>query len=218
MLVVVLIVVGVSLGAGRVQAEDAASGVPLVLPIVVHVGREAGAPVVDEAFVTQQLARANTIFAPYGVGFRLRQTIAGPDGARMETRADRDALGAHVRAGVINCFVVASLRDVDEPSRMRRGVHWHSKQHPGVHYVVLSAISEPEVLAHELGHFLGHPRHSDTPGNLMSYTPGEGPPFLDRAQVHRMHEAIRRYVRRRELTLEQERQEPAREAEGTRAL
>lgn len=174
----------------------------LTLPLLVHMAHEEGQPVADEAFLERQLARANEIFAPYGVRFSLREVVVGPAPARMETRDDRSSLGAHVRPGVINCFVVASLRDVDEPSRMRRGVHWWSQHHKGVHYVILSAISEPDVLAHELGHYLGNPRHSDTPGNLMSYARGEGLPFLDEVQQKRVQAAIRRYVQSGELRVE----------------
>ena len=117
----------------------------------------------------------------------------------METREDRDALGTRVHEGVINCFVVSSLRDVDEPERMRRGVHWHSTSVTGAHYVILSAIAEPFVLAHELGHFLGNPRHSHTPGNLMSYTRLEGLPFLDAVQQARVRRRLQRYLHDGEL-------------------
>jgi len=82
---------------------------------------------------------------------------------------------------------------------MRRGVHWHSRSHPGAHFVILSSIAGTDVLAHELGHFLGNPKHSDTPGNLMSYERGDAPPFLDPEQVARMQRALQGYLRRGEL-------------------
>jgi hypothetical protein len=182
--------------AGPAHAEDAR-----VLPIAVHVVHVDGSPVVSRSFVEQQLDRANAIFAPYGVRFA---EVAAPPAlaarhAALETRADRDALGAHARPGAIHCFVVRSLRDVDEPERMRRGVHWHSRTHAGAHFVVLSSIAGPDVLAHELGHYLGNPKHSATPGNLMSYERGAVPPFLDAGQVRRMRAAIARYVSKGEL-------------------
>jgi hypothetical protein len=185
-------------GAARASAE--ARGVEL--PVVVHMAHEGGEAVADRDFLEGQFARANEIFSPYGVRFVMRELVEGPLPARMESRDDRSGLGAHVQRGVINCFVVASLRDVDEPERMRRGVHWHSQSHAGAHYVILSAISEPEVLAHELGHYLGNPRHSDTPGNLMSYQRTDALPFLDAAQQRRVKLAIRRYVRAGELRVE----------------
>jgi hypothetical protein len=117
----------------------------------------------------------------------------------METRADRDALGAFVRPLWINVFVVASLLDVDEAQRVRRGVHWHSTSHAPAHYVILSRISFDAVLAHELGHFLGNPRHSETPGNLMSYQHTDVLPFLDEAQQQRLHRSVAAYLRTGEL-------------------
>lgn len=165
-----------------------------------HVAQQKGEPAVDETFVQRQLARANRIFAPHDITFRIAEYRELPAGhARMETRADRSALGAHVLPGVLNCFFVASLRDVDEPKRMRQGVHWRSRSHAPAHYVIVSGAAIDDVLAHELGHFLGNPRHSDTPGNLMSYTRGDVLPFLDAGQVRRMRRRLRRYLREGEL-------------------
>jgi hypothetical protein len=170
------------------------------LPLVVHVAQVSGEPVVLHSFVEERVSRANQIYAPYGVGFAIKRWLdLGAVHARLETRADRDALGAEVQPRVIDCFVVESLRDVDEPQLMRRGVHWHSQTFPGAHFVVVSSIAGLDVLAHELGHFLGNSEHSHTPGNLMSYERGEGDPFLDEAQLVRMRRTIRGYLRRHEL-------------------
>jgi hypothetical protein len=176
----------------------------VVLPIQVHVVHVDGRAVVPPEFVDRQFASANAIFAAYGVGFaHVAEPVAlAAEHAALETRADRDALGAYVRRGAIHCFVVRSLRDVDDPSRMRRGVHWRSRTHAGAHYVVLSSIAGADVLAHELGHFLGNPSHSETPGNLMSYARGAVPPFLDARQQRRMRAAIRVYRRRGELRID----------------
>jgi hypothetical protein len=176
-----------------------------VLPIEVHVVHVDGAPVVARNFVEQRLERANAIFGAYGVRFAETGAPSGLPArhAALETRADRDALGAYARRGAIHCFVVRSLRDVDEPARMRRGVHWRSRTYPGAHFVVLSSIAGLDVLAHELGHYLGNPEHSDTPGNLMSYDRGAVPPFLDAGQLRRMRAAIRRYVSTGELPPQQ---------------
>ena len=182
-----------ALPALRAHAE------PILLSIVVHMATEGGRDVAPPEFVETQVRRANEIFAPYGVAFELRALVRSGSAPRMESRADRSALAQHEKPGVINCFVVAALRDVDEPDRMRRGVHWHSETHPGAHFVILSAISEPDVLAHELGHYLGNPRHSDTPGNLMSYQRTDVLPFLDEAQQRRMRRTIRAYRQSGEL-------------------
>jgi hypothetical protein len=171
------------------------------VPLLVHMTHENGQAVASEGFVSAQLRRANEIFAPYGVLFDLVDVLPSRAAPHMETRADRSALAAWARDGVVDCFVVASLRDVDEPGRIRRGVHWHSESTPGTHYVILSAISEPDVLAHELGHYLGNPRHSDVAGNLMSYLRGEGLPVLDAAQRERVRRALRAYRKSGELKL-----------------
>lgn len=170
------------------------------LGLAVHVAREEGEPVADEAFIQRQVETANRIYAPYGVQFERRERHdRDARAARMETRADRDALGAFVRPHWINVFVVASLRDVDEAQRVRRGVHWHSTSHAPAHYLILSRISFDAVLAHELGHFLGNPRHSETPGNLMSYHHTDVLPFLDESQQKRLRTSIAAYLRAAEL-------------------
>ncbi len=100
---------------------------------------------------------------------------------------------------MIDCFVVRSLRDVDDPSAMRRGVHWRSQTHAGAHYVIVSSIAGLNVLAHELGHYLGNPAHSEVAGNLMSYTAGEGLPTLDIKQQTRLARVLRGYLKSGEL-------------------
>lgn len=170
------------------------------LGLAIHVAVEEGLPVADEAFIERQVATANRIFAPYGVAFERVERHAREAGqARMESRADRHALGVFVRPQLINVFVVASLRDVDEPERVRRGVHWRSTTYAPAHFVILSRISFDAVLAHELGHFLGNRQHSDTPGNLMSYQHTEVLPFLDEPQQRRLRERLAKYLRTGEL-------------------
>jgi hypothetical protein len=183
-------------------AQAARAGDRILLPIKLHVAREGDGSVVPPEFIAQRIARANEIYAPYDVGFVVAAQVDLPaTHAVIDTREQRDALGAYVQRGAIDCFVVRSLRDVDEPERMRRGVHWHVQSRPGTpHYVILSSIAGQDVLAHELGHYLGNPKHSDTPGNLMSYTHlPDALPFLDPAQVRRMHATIRGYLHRAEL-------------------
>lgn len=172
------------------------AGEALVLPLVVHVA----AGVVPEAFVAEHVARANEIFAPYGLQFSVQKAVVLPaKHAALETREDRDALGAYEKRGAIDFFVVRSLRDVDDPAEMRRGVHWRSQTHAGAHYVIVSSIAGPNVLAHELGHYLGNHRHSEVPGNLMSYVAGEGLPVLDAAQQKRLARTVREQLKSGEL-------------------
>ena len=65
--------------------------------------------------------------------------------------------------------------------------------------MILSTLGDPDVLAHELGHYLGNAEHSETPGNLMSYERGHVPPFLDATQLGRMERALHKYFSSGEL-------------------
>ena len=188
------------LAAGCSSRSVAQQAEPVrLLPLVAHVVELDGKPVASAEFLSQRLERANAIFAPYRVGFVVEQRLPLKAAhAHLESRADRDALAAYVHKQVIDWFVVESLRDVDEPTRMRRGVHWHARGN-AAHYVILSTLGDPDVLAHELGHYLGNAEHSETPGNLMSYERGHVPPFLDATQLGRMERALHKYFSSGEL-------------------
>lgn len=147
--------------------------------------------VAPASFLTEQLAAANTIYRPLGIELVVLERVPlAARHARLITRADRDALAPYVRKGEIHCFVVAKLMDVDEPGRERRGVHWHARSVPGRSFLIVSKISRPYVLAHELGHMFGHREHSDVPGNLMSYKRTDQPPFLDATQAQRVQRTL----------------------------
>jgi len=170
------------------------------VPLVFHVAEIEGKPVADEAFLQDQLEHANVIYRPLGFELAVvgRRKLAASH-ARLVDRGDRDALQASLRTGVINAFIVAQLMDVDEPGRERKGVHWRVRKKPSDHFVVVSIISFPYVLAHELGHFFGNQQHSDVPGNLMCYERTEAVPFLDESQQERVIQTIRAMFASREL-------------------
>lgn len=174
------------------------------LPLVVNVAEDEDGPVVGEEWLEGQLSNANTIFEPAGVSFRqVASHTMGPEHARLENRRDRHVLGRLLHRQRIDVFVVRSLRDVDDPSRFRQGVHWRPRgeEYPDrAHFVIVSAIAGPTVLAHELGHYFGN-GHSDVPGNIMSYERGDVPPFFDAPQVGRIRFSLRRFLRREELVL-----------------
>lgn len=172
------------------------------LPLAITVALEDGQPVVVDEWLTEQVRGANELFSPQGVTFRTigRHTMS-EDHARLESRRDRHALGHLQHATEIDVFVVRSLRDVDDPSRYRQGVHWRPRGGAfdrRAHFVIISSIAGPTVLAHELGHFFGN-GHSDTPGNIMSYQRGDVPPFFDDDQRARIRFSARRFLRRGEL-------------------
>ncbi len=158
---------------------------------------DAGRPVADAAWVASEIEAAEGLFEPFGV--RFARADGAPLDARLahvETRADRDALASHVTPHVIDVFVVASLRDVDDPSQMRRGVHWHAPS--GKHYLILVASAPTTVLAHELGHYFGNP-HSRVVDNVMSYERSGAPVFFDADQAKRIAARARAYVASGEL-------------------
>jgi hypothetical protein len=173
----------------------------VVLPVVFHVARdERDAPVAGARFLAVELASANDVFAPLAVQFELKKTLSLPPGhASVVTREDRDAMLTYVRPGAIHCMVVGRLLDVDTPGRVRRGVHWYAEEQQRPHMLILSTGSEPRVLAHELGHYLGLPEHRQVAGNIMSYLWGEGIPRFDADQALRVKRTLARFKRNREL-------------------
>lgn len=175
----------------RAAETAGASGPPRRIPVVFHVAERDGEAVAPASFIVEQLATASSIYGPLGIELVERARVPlGAQHAELITRADRDALLPYVRRGEIHCFIVAKLMDVDEPGRERRGVHWRPRPAPERSFLVVSKISMPYVLAHELGHWFGNREHSTVPGNLMSYTRSERPPFLDAAQVRRVQRTL----------------------------
>jgi hypothetical protein len=172
------------------RAGAAAGSDPLpAIPVLIRAAGES----LPTAFIDEQLAAASTLLA----GADLRFTEVGARGllaashAMLETRDDRDAFAKYFVRGTVNVFVVQSLRDVDDPSRLRKGVTWRCLRALAKRYVIVSTESPPPVLAHELGHFfsLGHSRVKN---NLMSYEREEGATiFLDAAQTRAVRATAR---------------------------
>lgn len=159
------------------------------LPLSIAVAERDGAPVRDGAWVDAQVAVANDLFGAFGVTFEpIEKRSLEPRFAALETKADRDALAAHRAARVINVFIVHSLRDVDDPSLLRMGVHWRKLADLSQNYVIVAASARETTLAHELGHYFGN-AHNDVLNNLMSYRRDGGDVFLDATQgaVIRQH-------------------------------
>lgn len=120
----------------------------------------------DAAFIKTQLEQANLHHGPAGLGFQVVE-VRTHDASTITTRDERDRLG-HDRwqRGLIDVYVVSSLANVDEPGEIR-GVHWRSRKDRTRRWVILSRISPPRVLAHELGHYFGL-AHSTVPASLMN--------------------------------------------------
>jgi len=171
----------------------------VVLPLVVHVAQQNGAPIVDEAWVTSQVEAANRLYAPHDVAYQLQQVVplSQPAIAELHSRDDRDSLGAANVAGAVNVYIVAYLADVDA-SGERRGVHWRVRRGRGRHLVIVSRAGAGTTLAHELGHFFGLP-HSTYAVSIMNKTPRDEPPMDQRTfadeEITAMRPALRRIVR-----------------------
>lgn len=191
-----------ALGLTALAAPAAARGSASigVVPLAIAIADENGTPVRDSAWVDAQIAEAEKLFGPIGVHFKKASTKAlDPKLAHLENKKDRDALLATCDKNVINVNVVASLRDVDDPKRMRMGVHWRPGSAPKKHYVIVSASAMPTTLAHELGHYFGL-AHSPVTDNLMSYSRGEGTIFLDPTQAKTILQFARNSIAAKEFT------------------
>jgi hypothetical protein len=181
------------------RTAHASAREPVRVGIVFHVATSEQHHAPPEDFIREQLEQANAIYRPLGLElFDAGRETLPERHARLVRRADRDQLLRYARAGAVHCMVVATLMDVDEPGRERRGVHWRARRDPR-HLVIVSTLAGPYVLAHELGHFFGNREHSDTPGNLMSYTRTEALPFFDERQQARVKETLRRMLETKEL-------------------
>ncbi len=152
--------------------------------LALHVVAVDGEPVRDPGWVGAQVAEANRLFAPIGVGFEVASVETEPaERADMVTREDRDLLGrAGHSLGVIHVYVVRSLADVDIPGAFIKGVHWRDRANTRRRWIILSASASSLVLSHELGHFFGLP-HSKHPESLMNKSPHMNPPWWERSFV-----------------------------------
>jgi hypothetical protein len=153
---------------------------PISVTVAVAAVNLNGERVVDDAWVEGQWAAVDRLYADIGIHFERRWVEPLPEtSARLETKEDRDALGAHFVEGAINVFFVKALMDIDEIGRIRMGVCWRA---PGnKRFVAVASNAKPTVLAHELGHLLGN-GHSKVVDNVMSYDRTGGPVFFDATQ------------------------------------
>ena len=168
---------------------------PLSIAVAIDASDAGAEPARDEAWVDAQIREATRLFTPHGVRFtKVASRTIDARYAHLETRKDRDALEKELRPNVVNVFVVASLKDVDEADRMRMGVCWSPHADQATRFVVVSSIAKPSVLAHELGHYHGLP-HSKVTNNVMSYDRDGGEIAFDAVQSRTIRSSAERYFR-----------------------
>jgi hypothetical protein len=169
---------------------------------VVHVAPGlAGGLAQGPDWLAAQVATANRLFRPLGVGF----TVSAVDGldaddAVIMTRVDRNRLGRLVRSrGVVHVFVVARLGDIDESGNEINGVHW---RRGGKRWIFVAAKAWDLTLGHELGHFFDLP-HSEEADSIMNTARRRDPPPALRAfladELDRMRRRLTRMLRDRTL-------------------
>ena len=148
-------------------------------------------PAVSRAWFHERLGHANRLFDVIGVRFEVASweslRVAN---APVDTRAQRDALGAAMNhEGQVDVYLVPRLTDVDAPPAQIRGVHWRLRRDTSRRWIIMSAISGPMVLAHELGHFFSLP-HGAEPTSIMNKRPRRNPPWEQRVFTPREQTAM----------------------------
>jgi hypothetical protein len=127
-----------------------------------------GNPVQDPEWIGGGVAATNRLFDEVGIHFTLATvTFLSSKQEVVHSKADRDRLG-HDRwsKGPIHWFVVGRLDNVDEDGEIY-GVHWRDRKATHHRWVILSKISWPFTLPHELGHFFGL-SHNAILGSIMN--------------------------------------------------
>ncbi len=150
------------------------------LGVRIFVAPHEGKPVVDPQWISAQFERANLLLEPLGVCLQPYSMEMLPKSFyHLKGRSDRDRLGAtRWQRGFVHLFIAGKVNNVDEPGEIY-GVHWRWRKNTSRRWVILSAVSWPMTLAHELGHFFGLP-HNDIIGSIMNKAGNDPTPISDR--------------------------------------
>jgi len=174
--------------------EEAAHCLGLALFMAVD---EDHAPVRDTAWVKERLAEANRLFAVVATHFILTDvTFLPPEHTTVHSKGDRDRLGHdRWRKGPVHWFVVARLDNVDEAGEIY-GVHWRDRKATHHRWVILSKISWPSTLPHELGHFFGL-GHNAIMGSIMNTAGNDNSRMSTRGFTETELPVIRKHLKRK---------------------
>lgn len=150
------------------RAQPSSARLP-VMPLSLAVAVVGGQPVVNDGWLRRQLHEAAHLMTPHGIFVRmLRRRELAEEHAVLDDANARDALAGLIEPKVINVFIVDTLRDVDNRTRLRMGVRWRLRRDVSKDYVIVAARAMATTLTHELGHYFGN-GHSYVKNNIMSY-------------------------------------------------
>jgi hypothetical protein len=177
----------------------------VVLPLTVHLAVDGENPVAEREWIDAFIERANQLYAPVDVSFKVAKTptfeTPGPEITKV---AERHALAEYAEPdGSIHIFIVRRLADKKIPDKWISGVHWRYKgknrKLKGRRYIILSRQAvRVDTPAHELGHYfgLGHVKNSKS---LMKPIPRDQDASLLKWQIRRVRKRLKWLLRRKVL-------------------
>ena len=176
-----------------------------VLPVTVHLAVGDDEPVAKLEWIDAFVERANQLYAPVDVSFKVADTptfdTPGPEITKV---AERHALAQYAEPdGSIHIFIVRRLADKSIPDKWISGVHWRyqgkNRKWRGRRYVILSRQAvRVDTPAHELGHYFGL-SHVKDPKSLMKPIPRNPDAALSKWQIRRVRKRLKWLIRRQVL-------------------
>jgi len=176
-----------------------------IVPLTIHLAVDGGEPVADREWIDAFVERANELYAPVGVSFKVAGTptfdAPGPEITKV---AGRHALAEYAEPdGSIHFFIVRRLADKSIPGKWISGVHWRyqgkNRKWRGRRYIILSRqATRVDTPAHELGHYFGL-GHVKDPKSLMKPIPRDRDASLSKWQIRRVRKRLKRLIRRKLL-------------------
>lgn len=176
------------------------------IPLVIHLTRKDGAPVIAPKEVLRLVEQLDDYYRQTGICFALKATREVPRDADLKTYRDRHAFIGYAVPRAINVVLVNSIFDPEtSESTLRTAARFGFKPDPwldGAHiekpgrnpssYAIVRVGADPTTMAHEIGHILGE-GHSGVAENIMGY--GSNPTVFDQRQIRGFRAEARREIR-----------------------